>query len=115
MRPGAIHESTFAVAETTFFFHVEAAKKLSHDAVIKSTGAARRSGVEWTIAPIAEWRETLAEIGIHVADNRVKAPNDVENLARRYPNGLLVIATVEVDPGIDAHKNPAPTQKRKTS
>lgn len=106
MKSGALYESTFAVAESSWLIHVANAKKLTHDEVIARTGAARRSGVEWTIAPVAEWRETLDSLGIHVDPNRLRLPNDVEFLAARYPLGVLVVASVEVDPDVDPQKNP---------
>lgn len=106
MRPGAIHESSFAIAMTTLPVHIDQAKKISHDAVILAAGPARTSGVTWTVAPMAEWRSALDELGIPVPADRVKGPDDLELLAARYPLGALVVATVEVNPEIQPEKNP---------
>lgn len=106
MKPGAIHESSFAIAMTTLPVHIDQAKKISHDNVIRAAGPARRSGVEWQVAPLARWRDALAELGIPVPADRVKGPNDLELLAELYPAGALVVATVEIDPSVNPEKNP---------
>lgn len=95
-----VYESTFAVAIEDFPLFVAQARQISHDRVIATSGRARRSGVTWTHRPLSEWREAMAELGIHVDPNRVKPRSDLENQAARFPLGVLVIATVEVDPDV---------------
>jgi hypothetical protein len=92
-----VYESTFAVAYNDHPLSIARARQLSHDAVIASTGQARRSGVTWTHRPLTEWFEALTELGIHVDPNRERPPQDIEYQAALYPAGVLVIATVEVD------------------
>ena len=89
--------STFAVAISALPIYIEQAKKLSHDSVIAAAGASRTSGVQWTIVPLSQWRETLADLGIDVPEDRPKPPNDIEVQAETYPLGMLVVATVQVD------------------
>lgn len=95
------YESCFAVAVNEHPLSVLDARRKSHDAVIASTGRARLSGVTWTTFPLGEWREALRWLGIEIDESRVKPPGDVEVLALAHPEGLLVAATVMVDPRID--------------
>lgn len=96
-----VYESSFGVAMMDFPPFVAAARQISHDTVIASTGRARRSGVTWTHRPLREWHEAVTDLGIYVDPNRVKPDHDLENQAARYPDGVLVIATVEVDPAVE--------------
>lgn len=100
-------QSNFAVAIADLPVFVEQAMKISHDAVLEATGESRRSGVQWTIRPIAQWRETMAELGIDVPEDRPRPPQDIEEQANTYPNGVLVIATVQIDPDVSSYPPPA--------
>lgn len=99
-------QSNFAVAIADLPVFVEQAMKISHDAVIAATGASRRSGVQWTIRPIAQWRETMAELGIDVPADRPRPPQDIEVQAGTYPDGVLVVATVQIDPDLSSAPPP---------
>lgn len=96
----AVYESAFAVALNDHPIDLAMARQVSHDQVIANTGRARRSGVSWTERPVVEWRATLEELGIPIDPNRPKVETDVEVLAERFPAGVLVLATVLVDPEV---------------
>lgn len=92
-----MYESAFAVAINSHPLSVEEAKQISHDTVISNTGEARCSGVSWTICDVSLWREALNELEIVVDHNRHLTLTDIEMSALQHPDGLLVIATVEVE------------------
>lgn len=95
-----VYESAFGVAMLDEPLCLEMARQAGHDMVIANTGRARRSGVVWTYRPLKDWHAVIASLGIEVPEDRVKPPNDLEVLAARWPDGVLVLATVEVDPDV---------------
>ena len=92
-------ESAFAVAINTDPRSISSARRISHDNVLKNTGSARRSGVQWTHYPAADGPAQLAEEGLVL-------PDDVRMLCDRFPQGVLILATVEVDPNVPSPGQP---------
>lgn len=84
--------------ESSFAFAFDAgsladARQIAHDQVVHSTGRARRSGVVWTHHAATDALYDLRDYGINVMPELV-------DLCRRYPTGIVVMATVAVDESV---------------
>lgn len=88
------YESAFAIAVNDHPLSLASARQQSHDQVIANTGPARRSGVTWYHAPVATAARDLA------ATSDIILPPEVLAVMDRFPGGVLVLATVEVDPEV---------------
>lgn len=89
-----VYESAFSVAVNALEGSVALARQQCHDQVIANTGRARRSGVTWShYAPASRAQEQITEEGSDIV-----LPLDAQLVCLTVPDGVLVIATVEVDP-----------------
>lgn len=87
-----VYESAFSVAVTSLPEHIESAKKMSHDTVIANTGDDRLSGVTWSFHPPLAVLAGVADLG------DITLPPEILGICMLYPDGVLVVATVEVRP-----------------
>lgn len=92
-------ESAFAIAKDDYPSAVAEARQISHDTIIRNTGRARLSGVEWRHFPSSSAVADIAALGLDVMP-------EVRLLCDLFPSGVLVMATVEIDPDL------APPQSR---
>lgn len=88
-----LYESAFAVAVTDHPLSLAGARQQSHDQVIANAGVDRRSGVRWSYwKPASEAQALLAADGCDIV-----LPADAAFACALFPEGVLVVATVEVE------------------
>jgi hypothetical protein len=88
-----MYESAFAVAIADEPVSIALARQQSHDQVIVNAGPARRSGVRWSDwRPASEAQKQLAADGCDVT-----LPDEAAQVIQLFPDGVLVMATVEIE------------------